>query len=57
MIKICNVEDPGMSWGKHKGKSLSWIVGNDESYVRWLQKSEYVKTNCVLKAKLDKIHI
>lgn len=58
MKKICNVAEPGMTWGKRKSKSLSWILVNDESYIHRRQKSDCVKTNCpALKSKLDNINM
>ncbi|KAL7993778.1 hypothetical protein Plhal703r1_c61g0165501 [Plasmopara halstedii] len=35
-----------MRWGKHKNKSVKWIVENDEQYFSWMCKNEYIKNKC-----------
>ena len=58
MSIISKAKDPGMQWGKHKNKTLDWIIANDEQYIKFLKNSEYVKNNCKsLKEQLDKIDI
>ena len=33
-----------LTFGKHKNKALSWIRENDNKYIDYLKKNEYVKT-------------
>jgi uncharacterized protein (DUF3820 family) len=35
-----------MRFGKYKNKTINWIKSNDPKYIDWLQKNEYVKSNC-----------
>ena len=35
-----------MRWGKHKNKSVKWIVENDKKYFNWMCKNEYIKNKC-----------
>lgn len=35
-----------MTWGKYKSKSISWIKKNDEGYISWLLKNQFVADNC-----------
>ncbi|EGZ27627.1 hypothetical protein PHYSODRAFT_476708 [Phytophthora sojae] len=35
-----------MRWGKHKNKSVKWIVENDTQYFNWMCKNEYIKNKC-----------
>ena len=55
---IRGVNIPDICFGKHKGRTLEWIMQNDEEYMKYLYNSEWVKVNHPeLKAKVDKIYI
>ena len=35
-----------MTWGKYKGKSISWIKKTNYGYIEWLLKNQFVNENC-----------
>jgi uncharacterized protein (DUF3820 family) len=35
-----------MTWGKYRAKSIKWIFENDQGYIAWLIKNEFVANNC-----------
>lgn len=43
--KLINKNEYYMTFGRHKNKTLTWIIENDKKYIVWLRGNAYVKEN------------
>lgn len=58
MELIKDVAVPDLTFGKHKGKTLEWVMANDEDYMKFLYNSDHIKErHQELWAKVCKIYI
>jgi uncharacterized protein (DUF3820 family) len=58
MESIKDFQVPDITFGKHKGRTLEWLMEHDEAYVQFLWSSDYVREkHPALKEKLDAIYL
>lgn len=43
--KIHNRNEIYLTFGKHKNKSLTWIIQNDNKYINYLKNNNFVQTH------------
>lgn len=41
--QICNHKIDILEFGKHKGKSIRWVIEHEPSYIQWLNDNRIVK--------------